>query len=112
VKGSSSNPAIKPRRRAKTVSAPSSGPKLVEFPNLTNIPGRRGRRLLRTREACQVLGCGKDTLRTLIWDKELPIVRFHANGPWYIDVRDVERLIASHRAYFDGTCPEVEHHES
>lgn len=65
------------------------------------IAGKRGsKRLLRAKESAAYLGISPDTLRTLVWKGELPVVRYNEHAPFLFDVEDLDRFIERHKVTF------------
>lgn len=56
-------------------------------------------RLLRCAQAARYLDVSTKRIRKLILDGELPYIQFsdHANSPFLIDVRDLDRLIEARK---------------
>ena len=61
-------------------------------------PQLRGR-LLGTKDAAEYLGVSIWTLRDLIWNGELPIVRFGRKQ--YVDVKDLNALVDRNKTVYD-----------
>lgn len=56
------------------------------------------RRLLKTKEAAQLLRCSAGTLRELVRDEKIPVILFGADGhQWRFDIRDLDVFIDSHK---------------
>ena len=60
------------------------------------IPPRPGR-LMPLREAAAELGLSLWSLRRLIWEGELPVVRFRRGRKLFVDRRDVDRFVEEHK---------------
>jgi excisionase family DNA binding protein len=50
-------------------------------------------RLLRLREASQYLRLSCWTLRRIVQQGQIPIIKTHENAPWLLDVRDLDAWI-------------------
>lgn len=56
------------------------------------------RRLLRLKPAADYLSVSTWTLRRIIQEGELPIIKYGANVPWLLDVRDLDGWVEKHKA--------------
>lgn len=54
-------------------------------------------RLLRVKEAAQILNISAWKLRRLIQQGEIRYVKYEASGPWWIDVHDIDKFIEKHK---------------
>jgi len=55
------------------------------------------RRLLRLKPAAEYLSLSVWTLRRLVQQSEIPIIKYGDNTPWLIDVRDLDTWIQRHK---------------
>ena len=53
----------------------------------------RERRLLRLKEAARYISLSPWKLRRLVQSGDLPIVTYHPNAPWLIDIRDLDAWV-------------------
>jgi len=56
------------------------------------------RRLIRTKEAATYLAMSEWKLRRLIQDGAVPYIQNQDNGPFLIDLRDLDNYIESHKS--------------
>ncbi len=54
-------------------------------------------RLLRLKPAAAYLSVSIWTLRAIIQRGELPVIKYGANTPWLLDVRDLDSWIERHK---------------
>jgi excisionase family DNA binding protein len=52
-----------------------------------------GRRLLKVKQAAAYLSISPWTLRKLVQDQQLRIVKLDARGPWLLDIRELDQFI-------------------
>jgi excisionase family DNA binding protein len=64
---------------------------------MTPQPPNPNGRLLKVKAACLYLCVSPWTLRRLVQQGELPIVQYSDNGPWLLDVRDLDSWIERHK---------------
>jgi hypothetical protein len=56
-----------------------------------------GQRLRKLKPASAYSGFSVWKLRQFIWDGVLPVVQLEPGGPYLIDIRDLDRLIETHK---------------
>ena len=57
-------------------------------------------RLLRLKQAAAYLSISTWTLRAIVQRGELPVVKYGANVPWLIDIRDLDSWVDRHKEVF------------
>jgi excisionase family DNA binding protein len=57
------------------------------------------RRLLKVKQAAAYLSISPWSLRKLVQDQRLRIVQMDAQGPWLIDIADLDQFIEANKKY-------------
>jgi excisionase family DNA binding protein len=56
-------------------------------------PLNPGPRLLRLKPAAEYLSVSAWTLRRLVQEGQIPVVKTHENAPWLVDVKDLDAWV-------------------
>jgi excisionase family DNA binding protein len=75
----------------------------TRLPEVLRVDNTIRRRLLSMRDAGRYLSVSEDTLRRLVYEKTLPVVRHTAlrGARWFFDVLDLDRYIESRKTRWD-----------
>ena len=66
---------------------------------VTKAADNSGRRLLKVKQAADYLSISPWSLRNLVRDQQLPIVRLQDRGPWLLDVLDLDHFVEARKMY-------------
>ena len=75
----------------------ATAPTFTESPSTKPVKPSIAKRVLRVREAAHYLGISPWKLRRLVQDGLLPIVQDRDEGPWRVDVYDLDAYIDRHK---------------
>ena len=72
-----------------------------DFPEVVHVENGITKRLLNCRDAAEYLSISQDTLRQLVWNGKLPIVK-HSDlrgSKWWFDIRDLDAYVDQNKTY-------------